>query len=181
MPGMEEILSKIGVRNDDKRQLLLLGAYASGFLCFPLTICSFVVAGTANAGFNAVFTALLNIVFSGEAFYIVSNSKTPLAIGFLMGTSIMITLINFMAAIFWGQLSKCQWLNIPIAQYSCSHPAAYTAVCVFAIFLFLVHGAFTVALFMWKGELINETYAYGEVPNAHPVYSMRQPSASADL
>lgn len=64
----------------DRKQLLTLVIMAEAFLAFPLTICCFVVAGTANAGFNAVLTALLNIAFIAGSYYVVKNSKTPIAV-----------------------------------------------------------------------------------------------------
>ncbi|CAM6031404.1 unnamed protein product, partial [Sphagnum compactum] len=39
----------------------------------------FVVAGTPNAGFNVVLTALLNLANVCGALFIVTNSKAPIA------------------------------------------------------------------------------------------------------
>ena len=76
-------------------------------------------------GFNIVLTAILNISFVAGALYVVRNSKTPIAIGFLIGVSAMMTMLNFMTAIYWGQLSKCKSYPLNYTQYSCSQPAAY--------------------------------------------------------
>ena len=53
-----------------------------------------------------------------------------------------------------------------VAQYSCSNPTAYGALCAFAVILFLVQGTFAGAVYYWRGELINETGLYSEVPTS---------------
>ena len=126
-------------------------------------IISFVVAGTANAGFNVVLTALINIGWVVGAYYVVKNSKTPIAIGFLIGSSSGITFLNLMTAIFWGQLSKCKAIALSIAQYTCTNTTAYGAVCAFAVFIFLTQLTFTSSTILWRGELINETGLYDEM------------------
>ena len=47
--------------NRDKISSLLIFVIATGLLCFPFFICSLIVSGTANAGFNIVLTAILNV------------------------------------------------------------------------------------------------------------------------
>jgi len=163
---MDSILLQLGiVPTGDRKQTFTLIIAGEGFLALPLTICCFVVAGTANAGFNAVLTALLNIAFIAGSYYVVNNSKTPIAIGFLIGASVMITLLNFMMSVYWGQLSKCQVLSSSVAQYSCSNPDAYGAVCAFSVMMFLVNVAFTSLMIMWRGELISDVGAYDAYDN----------------
>ena len=110
--------------NGDKREALTLIILGTAFFTFPFFICALVVGGTANSGFNIVLTAILNCGFVAGAFYVVKNSKTPIAvsiggrcfvfdflkndmvhflgqIGFLIGVSAMTTLLNFMTAIYW--------------------------------------------------------------------------------
>jgi hypothetical protein len=84
------------------------------------------------------------------------NSVCAVQVGFVMGTGSMLSLLDLMTAIYWGQLSNCRQFEYTFAQYSCSRPAAYTAVCFFAMILFLSELAFTVAVFYWRGELIQE-------------------------
>ncbi len=64
----------------DKKSTLLLNLTVAAFFTFPFSICCFVVAGTSNAGFNAVLTAILNIGYVSGAIYVVSGSKTPIAV-----------------------------------------------------------------------------------------------------
>lgn len=78
---MEELLSRCPINpSGDRKDTLLYGVYGCAFFSFPFTICSFVVAGTANAGFNAVLTAMLNIAFVASSYFIVNQSKTPIAV-----------------------------------------------------------------------------------------------------
>ena len=186
---MENLLLQLGINyNGDKRQIMTLTVGAEAFLALPLTICCFVVAGTANAGFNAVLTALLNIAFIAGSYYVVNNSKTPIAIGFLIGASVMIMLLNFMTSVYWGQLSKCQVVTSSVAQYSCSNPDAYGAVCAFSVMMFLANVVFTTLIIMWRGELISDVGAFEPYDNlptssSHGPYDTPQkgPAQSADL
>lgn len=57
--------------------LILIEAIAT----FAFVICSFVVAGTANAGFNCVLTGFLNIASVAGSNYVIENSKSPIAVG----------------------------------------------------------------------------------------------------
>lgn len=67
------------------------------------------------------------------------------------------TLLNFMTAIYWGQLSHCEKLSYVVSHYSCSSRSAYGAVCAFAVLLFLLQLAFTAGLVVFRGELITES------------------------
>lgn len=66
-------------------------------------------------------------------------------------------ILNFMTAVYWGQLSKCQILEESVLQYSCSQKTAYGAVSAFAVLLFLSQIVFGSAIIHWKGELVNES------------------------
>ena len=190
---MESVLLSLGINyTGEKKQVVNLTIGAEAFLALPLTICCFVVAGTANAGFNAVLTALLNIAFIAGSYYVINNSKTPIAVGFLIGASVMITLLNFMTSVYWGQLSKCQVVTASVPQYSCSNPDAYGAVCAFSVMMFLVNMGFTSVLIMWRGELISDVGMYDSydnlptssghgMPNAYDTPSKGGPAPSADL
>lgn len=74
------------------------------------------------------------------------------------------TMLSFMTAVFWGQLSRCEEL-VGVTQYSCTNKVAYGAVCAFAVILFLLQGAFTAGVIMWRGELINESGVYDDISN----------------
>lgn len=80
----------------------------------------------------------------------------------------MMTALNFMTAIFWGQLSKCEVVSTSIAHYTCIHRTAYGAVATFSVLLFLVQLAFTTGVVIWRGEIINETGLYDDISSASP-------------
>lgn len=118
-----------------------------------------------------------------HTFFIVLFSK----IGFLIGSSAMMTALNLMTAIYWGQLSYCKPFSTNFSQYSCSQPHAYGAVCAFAVFIFLTQLSFVVGVTWWRGELINEAGLYDQVPTTAPYETSKlggafaQPPPSADL
>jgi hypothetical protein len=63
------------------KQELLIGVVAvEAFFTVPFIICSFVVAGTANAGFNCVLTGLLNVALTAGSYHVIKNSKAPIAV-----------------------------------------------------------------------------------------------------
>ncbi len=66
-----------------KQELLITLAGIEAFFTLPFMICSFVVAGTANAGFNCVLTGFLNAGLAGGSYYVIKNSKAPIAVSIL--------------------------------------------------------------------------------------------------
>ncbi len=96
------------------------------------------------------------------------------------------TVLNFMTAIFWGQLSHCRPIIGVLAGYSCTNRSAYAAVSTFAVFLFLFQLAFSTALVLWKGEILNDNNGYDEISthSTHNPYAPNQfphSQPSADL
>ena len=78
---MGNILMLVTGVTDKKTQLQLL-TYLGALFAFAFLISSFVVAGTANAGFNVVLTAFLNCAWVAGAYYVLGNSKTPIAVSY---------------------------------------------------------------------------------------------------
>mmetsp|Transcript_22801 Transcript_22801/g.22024 ORF Transcript_22801/g.22024 Transcript_22801/m.22024 type:complete len:195 (+) Transcript_22801:135-719(+) len=152
---MDDVINKFKMilNSGAKRDLLLVALLMGAVFIFCFTICSLVVSGTANVGFNIVLTAFLNIAYIAGSYYVITNSKTPIAIGFLIGVTATMSALNFMTAIYWGQLSKCT-MGIVAKGYSCTNPSAYGAVCAFAVFIFLLQSAICIALIVWRDELI---------------------------
>lgn len=62
------------------------------------------------------------------------------------------SVLNFMTAIYWGQLSRCTG---NILNY-CTNPAAYRAVSAFSVLIFLLQSAVCAAIVLWRNELISE-------------------------
>lgn len=66
--------------NGNKLDLLIVGIAFEALCIVPFVICSFVVADTANAGFNCVLTGFLNIAFTAGSYHVLVNSKAPIAV-----------------------------------------------------------------------------------------------------
>ena len=64
MDKLKEIINNL---SQDKEGTLKLMAFFLAFLSFPFSICSLVVSGTANAGFNVFLTAILNYAYAAGA------------------------------------------------------------------------------------------------------------------
>mmetsp|Transcript_25546 Transcript_25546/g.43082 ORF Transcript_25546/g.43082 Transcript_25546/m.43082 type:complete len:224 (-) Transcript_25546:72-743(-) len=147
----------------DKRQILQLSLIVQSLFVFCFSITAFLVSSTANAGFNVVLNAFLNVGFVGGSFYAV-KAKAPIAIGFLIGVTMMMAMLDLMTAIYWGNLSHCTKITDEVLeQYSCQNRTTYQAVCVFASILCILKTVFVVALVKWHQLLIDETGVYGNI------------------
>jgi hypothetical protein len=175
------------LQESERKQLLVYAVYLQAMFTVPLVILCLVVSGTANSGFAfGLFAALLNILFVGGSNYVLTQPRESIVIGFVIGVGTMMSMLNFMNSIFWGQLSGCEAVVQPVGQYTCDSPAAYGAVCTFSVFLFLTQGLFTVGMGLWKSELISDPAApevdtesfYDDLPQASGHYDKQQ---SVDL
>lgn len=98
------------------RQELVLGLVGlEAFFTFPFIICSFVVASTANAGFNCVLTGLLNVALAGGSYYVVKNSKAPIAVCSLAA---MLHVSSTSVICFWKR-SLCECFHINCLLITC--------------------------------------------------------------
>ena len=172
VPSWDTIQSQTRQLFQGERETLVRASLLQGILAFPFTICAFVVADTANAGFNVVLTAFIYIGFVAGMYYSLQMqpSRSSRTVGFLMGCSGMITILSLMTAIFWGQLSNCELLREgdEVGQYSCSNTTAYGAVCFFSSVMFVVQVATTYGLVIWRDELsaLEEPLRYNKLPTA---------------
>jgi hypothetical protein len=83
----------------------------------------------------------------------------------------MLCLINFMTAVFWGQLSGCEKLSYSVTRYTCKYRTAYGFTSFFAVVLFLIQLGFTILLVMFRSEFITDTAAYDDISSSsthHP-------------
>jgi len=162
------------IQESERKLLLVYTVGLQALFTGPLLICCLFVASVANAGFvYGILVAVLNLVYVLGAYWTLNKTREGLHVGFMIGVGTMMTILNFMNSIFWGQLSGCQQVKVHITQYSCDNPAAYGAVCTFSVFLFLSQGFFTVAATFWREELIsdfnlsdNDAEAYANLPLA---------------
>ena len=141
------------------REKLILFLYINFLFAFSLTICAFVVAGTAIAGFNIVLTAFLNLGSIFGAWYVIRNSKTPIAVGFIIGVFCTLAFLNMMNCVYWGQLSHC---TVEEGNDTCTNPTAYAAVSFFSLITFLWQNFLAYMIIKWRGALINEEGIYHE-------------------
>ena len=75
-----------------------------------------------------------------------------------MGCSAMLSALNFMDAVYWGQLSHCAHFDLVIGQYTCTHPFVYGTISFFSTFLFVSYLAFVIGTYTWRSELVSEDY-----------------------
>ena len=78
--GMDITFIKSFLATGSKKDFMQAAIVLDGIITFAFVVSSFVVAGTANAGFNCVLTGFLNIAFTAGAYYVIENSKSPIAV-----------------------------------------------------------------------------------------------------
>ena len=77
-------------------------------------------------------------------------------------------MLNFMTAIYWGELSKCDYSGSASRGYSCKNKGAYGAVSAFSVLIFLTQFAICGAIIFWRNELIvDEVGLYDELSNGN--------------
>ena len=181
------------VLNDTPRLLSsILGLTCLTSFAFFVSAC--VTASTANAGFSTLLTSFLYVAFCVGGLHTVTRSPTAVSVGFLIGVSTMLCIMSLQEAIFWGQLAGCDATLLGadisknvIAQYTCSAKSAYRSVCAFAVFNFLLTGAFTGALVRGKDDVLGDGGGgYDDVgPTGAQGFAQQQydkpPPSTADL
>ncbi len=170
MEAFSKLWSVLQEHIDDRKKSLLLAIYTCAVFSIPFAVFCFMCANTANIGFDIVLTAILNLFYVGGAYYIIQYSSSPLAVGFLIGVSFMISILNLMTAVYWGELSNCEILKDTIAQYTCTTPAAYGAVSAFATLLLATQTFLTAAIAIWRSSLLDQQ----QPSMSHPLTSPAQ-------
>jgi hypothetical protein len=89
---MMEIIGSIKeILKGGNKQNLLMGLIAiETIITFAFVVSCFVVSSTANAGFNAVLTAFLNVAFVGGSYYVLKKSKAPIAVSRELTTCLIV-------------------------------------------------------------------------------------------
>lgn len=82
-------------------------------------------------------------------------------VGFVIGATTMMIILNLQTSVYWGQMSTCRVMNDWYEErfsgsYSCDDRAAYGAVSAFAVLLMLVQMGFVAGVVVWRNELIEE-------------------------
>ena len=94
--------------------------------------------------------------------YVLNRVQTSVAVGGLIGSSITLTFLSLMTAIYWGQLSGCApEFDHVVDEYSCVNVSAYKAVCAFAVLIFIAEGAFCAILISYKHDFASDGHAQG--------------------
>ncbi len=79
--------------------------------------------------------------------------------------------LSLLTAMYWRELSHCdKSFDHKVAQYSCSHPSAYSAVSFFAALLCLIQTGITVELVIHRDELTSDATLYSEIPTSESSY-----------
>jgi hypothetical protein len=91
-----------------------------------------------------------------------------------MGISGALSGLSLMTAIYWGQLSHCQYIWFKMAQYTCNNPNAYASMSAFSSMMFVLQLFVAYGVFSWRTELIDETGRYDEISDASNAYLHNQ-------
>ena len=136
------------------------------------------VADTANSGFNIVVTACLLLLYPLISYYIIGNYRRPLYIGGIIGAGIVLSFMILETAIYWGQLSLCEPIDVEISHYSCDNRIGYRFVSLFGIIVFVLQFCFTGYMLYKQEDLLKDFAEYEELSTSQDV---DKPAPSADL
>lgn len=91
--------------------------------------------------------SLLAIANSIAGIVILRKYRNQSAHGFLVGVSVMMSAVMLMSAVFAGTRPACENAETDPAE---------AAVCAFSIFLFILYLIFSVMLYKWRGDLLED-------------------------
>lgn len=81
--------------------------------------------------------------------------------GIALGLYSVLILVSLQTAIFWGQYSSCDRIEVHIdikgrnlEGIDCDDVSAMKSLCAFSVFLFLTHLTFTLSLFFYKDRIL---------------------------
>jgi hypothetical protein len=133
-------------------------------LCFCLT--SIFLRHFSNVGFQLIVTGLANITFSVGAFYVINKQPDSLSVGACLGSGVVISILSLSTSVYWGELSKCEVVNVDISKYTCDSKVAMRTLCAFSVILFLLQLTFTIYLMKYKTHVLAASQQYSELPGA---------------
>ena len=121
--------------NPKKAMNLNLVLQLCASVCFCLT--SIFLRHFSNVGFQLIITALANLTFCVGAFYVINRQPDSMSVGACLGSGIVISVLSLITAVYWGELSKCEEIDVSIRKYTCDNKAAMRVMCFFAVLLFI--------------------------------------------
>lgn len=110
---------------------------------------------TPYVGFNAALTAGVDVVFTFVAIVILNKTPSAFSIGFLVGSSLVVLVLSFQGAIFWG-LS---------AHQNARKNASYAA-CTIHTLIFIIQAVVTTVVVKSKEDVIDTYAAYEYIPDS---------------
>ncbi|CAH0475772.1 unnamed protein product [Peronospora belbahrii] len=139
-----------------RRKLLNAAMVGNTILSCALLVNTLFLLTTPNIGFNAVLTAGIYVVFTFVAIVILNKTPSAFSIGFLVGASVLILVMAFQGALYWGLEAH----NNPRQQTT----AAALASVLHAV-IFTVQGGVTTVVVKSKEDVIDTYAAYEYIPD----------------
>jgi len=124
---------------------------------FAFCICAIAMAANNDAageyhskshGFAVIWSMLLVILLSVGGTLVMQRFRTPLAVGFLLGVTVMMSINMFSLCILFA--GAAHYIRDPKDPAKSSDEAAAA----FAFFLFLSYGAFSVVLALHRNQML---------------------------
>lgn len=164
-PDVREMWDEFVEKQDEPQYMRNVLSGLSGIMLVftaAFFICALVVASIDNAGFNVVLTGLLLCVWEVGAMWLLKRGPHETSLGFLIGVTVVISLITIMTAIYWGQLAGCDTdSDGDYDQYSCNNKSAMRGVAAFASIIWVLQLPFTYLLVQRRGALTREEFGDG--------------------
>lgn len=140
---------------------------------FAFVISALAVVGDSESkayNFAAIWLALLVIAFGIGGTMVLYRFRTALSVGFLIGASFMFSMQCLsLAVLSGGNVSN------PLED----KPSSEKAVVAFAVFLFLLYGAFSILLAVWRDDVINDSQSLAQQDSQQPFDGSAPPVAAS--
>ena len=89
-------------------------------------------------GFQLLITGLGNVLFALGSFWIVNKKPDSLSVGAALGSGVVISFVSLITAVYWGELSRCEVVDVAIRKYTCESKGAMRSLCLFSVMLFFL-------------------------------------------
>mmetsp|Transcript_9116 Transcript_9116/g.13304 ORF Transcript_9116/g.13304 Transcript_9116/m.13304 type:complete len:194 (-) Transcript_9116:488-1069(-) len=146
------------------------------FACnIMLFMSSFSIIGLPNIGFNSFLTALFSCTHNVVIWAALSGrmpprfsflAKSPFALGAHFGITIGIAMILSVLSRYFGQLSKCEPIDVYVRQYACQSIGGMMSYSIFAFLLYWLNLLLALLILRGKDDLegeMEENYQYVEI------------------
>ena len=137
MEDMQSIIKSLFIQSTDSnflnpRKAMNISLVAQLLVAICICFTSVFLRHFSVVGFQLLVTGLGNVVFALSAFWIINKQPDTLYVGAILGSGVVISILNLLTAVYWGELSRCEVISVAIRKYTCESKGAMRFLCMFS-------------------------------------------------